>query len=526
MATTADARVLPARRAGRAPGPLSRAASGLIRAFTTVGLAVVAGAATAQVWHSEVRIGGQVTITDNANFESGTAKESDVIINVFPAIRFTRDGGRLRIDGAAALNLVGYVQGTQTSRMLPQANILAELEAVERFFFVEGEIVVNQDLLNPFLPRSDSASTFNKYTYGQVRLAPYIKGNLGPSMRYIVRSDNSYSFSTQTNAPLNNAYLGKHFAEITRTPEPIGWSARVQRDLTRYADQVQPDATLDLALARLLWEASPQLILGLRGGYENTNYTLSETSGPIYGADVEWSPSPVTRLSGYWESRFFGPSYRLDASHRGPQYSASIGFSRLLQTYPELLFRLPATGNLSGLLDAILVSRFPDPVERSKQVQDLIARQGLPDSLPGAVNIYSQSPNIVTAGDVNFALIGVRNTLAFGLFYTKTQELPDARLPPTFFGFNNNVQKGVSITLSHRLTQLINLNAITRWTETEGLDQSSGDYTNQALVHLQATYQLAPRTNAFAATRYQIVASNVRVDATEAALLFGLTHRF
>jgi uncharacterized protein (PEP-CTERM system associated) len=325
---------------------------------------------------------------------------------------------------------------------------------------------------------------------------------------------------------LANAYFGNHVAEIVRTPEPVGWSLRAERRLTRYQDQVQPDLTLDTALARVTAEVSPHLILGARGGYESTNYTFSETSGAIYGADIDWSITPLTRVAGYWENRFFGPSYQFDASQRGAQLATSLSFSRQLATFPELLLTVPQTGNVAGLLDSILISRFPDPVERSRQLQDLIARQGLPESIPTSVNIYSQNPNVVTSGTANFALTGVRNTVALLLYYSKTEELPDARLPPTFFAFNNNTQRGATITFSHRLAPQSTLNAITNWRETNGVDANSGDFTNQALALLQLTQELTLRSNAFVGLRYQVTTSNVSVDTSEAALLVGLTHRF
>jgi len=500
--------------------------SAAVFAFSAAAMGAVTGLVQAQGWQTEASIGAQATVTTNANYESSSASESDVILNLFPAIRFSREGGRFRVDGGASLNMIGYVQGTQTSRILPQADVFAELEAIERLFFIEGELIVNQELLNPFLPRSDESSTFNKYTFGVARVAPYLKGNFGPTISYLLRSDNSYSFSTQSDAALADAYRGNHVAEVVRTPEPIGWSARVERELTRFSDQVQPDLTLDTALARITAALSPQLVVGARGGYEKTNYTFSETSGPIYGADIEWAFSPVTRLAGYWESRFFGPSYQFDASHRGPQLATGLNFSRQLETFPELLLRVPQTGNLSGLLDSILISRFPDPVERSRQVQDLIARQGLPESIPTSVNIYSQSPNVVTTGSADLALNGVRNTLVLLLYYSKTEELPDPLLPPTFLVFNNNVQRGATITLSHRATQQATINAVANWRETRGIDASSGDFTNQALALLQWTQQLTFRTNGFVGLRYQVSTSNVGVDANEAALLVGVTHRF
>ena len=85
-------------------------------------------------------------------------------------------------------------------------------------------------------------------------------------------------------------------------------------------------------------------------------------------------------------------------------------------------------------------------------------RQGLPQSLPAGAYVYNQSANILTGDNINWALTGVRNTLALNLFYLKTELLPDARIPPTFLNFNNNIQQGGGVTLSHILTPVISLN--------------------------------------------------------------------
>ena len=150
-------------------------------------------------------------------------------------------------------------------------------------FFVDASLRANQSVLNPFLPRSDTASTFNKYTYVQGNIAPYLQGNLGTNWRYLVRSDNSYTYTTQADAELDNAYHGRHVAEVVRVTNPLGGSLRVQSDVTRFDDQSNVDQQLDVALATVNYAFTPQLTAGLRGGYERTNYTLNETSGPIYG---------------------------------------------------------------------------------------------------------------------------------------------------------------------------------------------------------------------------------------------------
>ncbi|MEO8187774.1 MAG: TIGR03016 family PEP-CTERM system-associated outer membrane protein [Burkholderiaceae bacterium] len=486
-----------------------------------------AGSAVAQRWIISPSVETQATLTNNANYDVGARREGDLIFNVLPAVGFAREGPRLRVNGAASLNFIGYADGTQTSRVLPQANILANLEAIDRLFYIEAALRANQELINPFLPRSDTASTFNKYTYTQARIAPYLQGTVGSDWRYLVRSDNSYTSATQTDTPLNNAYFGRHVAEIVRLATPLGASARVQSDVTRFANELQQDQTLDLAIATVNYAFTPQLTAGLRGGYERTNYTVNETSGPVYGVELEWALSPHTRLGGFWESRFFGPNYQFSASNRLRQLASNLSFSRSIATYPQLILQLPATGNVSGLLNAILIARFPDPVERAQQVQNLIVAQALPSSLPGAVNIYSENPNILTSGSGTVALIGTRNTLAFSLFYLKTERLPDPAIPPAFTTFDNTIQKGASLSLSHRLSPVMSLNASASRRETRGFDQRAGIVTDENILEVQASRQLTPRSNAFIGARYRQQDSTVGGigDSNEAAIFVGLFHR-
>ena len=484
--------------------------------------------ALAQRWVFDSSVEAQATLTNNANYQTGAQREGDLILSILPAINFSREGARLSINGSASLNLIGYVDGVQPSRTFPQANILATLEAVERFFFIEAALLANQEVLNPFLPQSDTDSTFNKYTYAQGRISPYFQGDFATNWRYLVRSDNSYTYTTQTEAALENSYYGRHVAEVVRAPTPLGGSLRVQSDMTRYTDERQGTQELNTALAIVNYAFTPQFTAGVRGGYERTDYTIDETSGPIYGVEVDWRPGPDTRLVGFWEDRFFGSSYQFDFSNRRRRLATNLSFSRLFTVYPQLLFALPTTGNVASSLNAILTARFPDPVERARQVQDLIARQGLPSSLPSGVNIYSQTPNVVTSSSGSLALIGVRNTLALTLYYVKTITLPDAAIPPTFIDFNNNIQKGVSLSLSHQVSPVTSLNATASWFQTRGVAPAIGTVTDQNILQIQANRQLTPRSSAFVGARYQNQDSttpNVIGNSSEAAIFVGLFYQ-
>ena len=193
------------------------------------------------------------------------------------------------------------------------------------------------------------------------------------------------------------------------------------------------------------------------------------------------------------------------------------------------MFQIPSTNSVSGLLDAILVARFPDPVERAQQAQDLIARQGLPESLPAGAYVYNQSANVLTGFNASWALIGVRNTLALGLFYLKTETLPDPRVPPSFLVLNNSIQQGGSISLSHRLSPVVTLSAEVNTSRSKGFDVSDGLGTRESSAVLQANWQASPRSTLFVGARYQVQTESSGtlpgLEQNEAAIYTGLFHR-
>ena len=49
--------------------------------------------------------------------------------------------------------MLAYLGGTQVNRILPQASVLANLEAAENLFFIDASFIANQQVENPFLPQ-------------------------------------------------------------------------------------------------------------------------------------------------------------------------------------------------------------------------------------------------------------------------------------------------------------------------------------------------------------------------------------
>jgi uncharacterized protein (PEP-CTERM system associated) len=485
------------------------------------------GVACAERWTLDASVAAQVTATDNSGIEARNRRESDVLVELTPRIGIRGEGARLRVGGSLALGGVHYVEGTQDSRLLPAADLVATLEAIERRLFVEAAAIVTQTRENPFAPRPEGASTFNRLETRQGRVSPYLQGRFATDIRYLIRSDNAWTTTSEVVTAEGDSYVGRHLVEIDRAPRRVGWGAQVERTNSRFEQAAQRRLRQDVARLRLDYAFTAQLAAGVRAGYEQNNFVLDgRGDGSIYGVNVTWRPTERTDLTGFWEDRFFGSGWRLSFSHRMPRLAWNALLSRDLGSAPQSLFTLPATDNVAGLLDAAFTTRFPDPVERARIVQDLIVRQGLPSALGAPLAIYAQRISLINSRSASVVLLGVRNSLGLTGFYLRTEDLSGTTFTGVGTAFANNTQRGATVTFSHQLSTVTSLNATTGWTRTRALGLVDPEQADQHTLRMQVSRQLAPRTSAFVGARYQLFNSNRVDDARETAVFAGIGHRF
>jgi uncharacterized protein (PEP-CTERM system associated) len=505
-----------------------------VSAWAAAAAAIVAFAAPsvacAQRWTIEPSVNSQLTWTSNSALGAGNS-QNDTVLDLRPTLTIRGEGARLRVSGSLGLNGITYVGGTQSSRVLPEGDISARLEAVERWLFLEAAVKASQTSSDPFGVRPDAASTSNTVTTAQARFSPSIEAAIGPLTRYRIRSDNTWSRATSADAAAPVAsgadgYFGRHAVLIEHDPQPLGWRVEAERSETRYTDATTAALQTDLARAVVNYTFAEDFNIGLRGGYERNNVVTTGKTGAIYGAQAKWQPSARTLLSAEGERRFFGSAWRLGFDHRTPFVALSLGLSRGVQSTPQSLFELSATGNVEALLSAMLTTRIPDPAERARVVRQLIADQGLPSSTLGATSIFSQRLSLVTTKSGSIGLTGVRNSLVVSGFYSRTEDLPNSLSIASGDAANNSLQYGLGLTFSHRLAMSLSLSSTLDWSRIRALDPARTDVTTQRGARVQVNIQASPKTGAVIGGRYRKVDSTVATPGSEGSVYIGLDHKF
>jgi uncharacterized protein (PEP-CTERM system associated) len=483
--------------------------------------------AFAQRWFIEPGLAVRTVATNNTALGSFT-DERDLLIGVRPRLTLRGETPRLQVTGHIAVDAVNYTRGTQDNVVLPRGDLLARVAVVERAFFVEGSARAEQTSINPFGARFGITNVDNTATTTEYRLSPYVDMEPTRGLHLRARSDNS---ETNTNgvavdARVGRSYFGRHTASIEQDPRPFGWRLEGESDRTRF----QNEATrLNSDVVRALVNYAPidTLSVGLRGGSERNNFFSSEFSGAVYGGQLAWRPTERTALDLDGEHRFFGTAWHLNFTHRSPFIAWSVRYSRDVETTPEALFDLPATDNVAALLDSILTTRFPNPVDRAKQVQDLINSRGLPSSIPSTLQIIEARLSRTNTVSATLALLGARSSLAASVYHSEIRDLLDTGSLAVDDPNTNNRRVGAALTYALRLSPDVSGSLTVDYSRIDAVAPSTvTGQSKQGSMRGEIGVRLAPKSSLRFGAEYRKLASTLVPPGSEALVSVELDHTF
>jgi uncharacterized protein (PEP-CTERM system associated) len=495
---------------------------------------LVAIPAAAESWRLTPSVSVTETYTNNANLASSGQSQSSLVTTLGANLGIAGNGARVQLNGNIGISgnyyAGGFNSNSGSDNIFVNANLLGNVEAIEKFFFIEGAINVSQSYLSPFAPTpaSNIGVTDNRYTSAGFRLSPYIRGVFPGGTTYLLRSDSIWSNLGQVqDVPGSTSSFTQVFSGRLDSPiRTFGWSLDGSATSTKFTNEQA--VTSEIVRGYLNYRPDPQVLVYAIGGYEWNNYYLTQSSNVVYGGGGEWRPTERTEVKGNWQERFFGSSYLAQATHRNPFTAFNVNASRDISTYPQQLFAAPAGGDVAALVNAAFITRIPDPAQRAQAVQTFLATSGLPATLTSPLNYYVQQVILYDQQSATFTLIGVRNSTAFTLYNRKQEVISGgtgAVLPVPFGQLNNNTQRGGSISYSHQLTPLTNLNATATYYQTTSLAPFTSESSTRAFL-LAAGTRLSPKTDGFAGLTYTDFDSNVANDYTQYSVYVGLNHRF
>ena len=486
-----------------------------------------AGLAFGADWKFQSSIGANSTLTDNVGLTS-SGQQTDLVTSISPSVSASLDGARLKVKAQYTPTINQYASTSQNNYIANYLNAMANLEAVEKFFYVDASASIFQSFLSPFAPQPTNTAnaTANRTQTTVLGVSPYIKSTTASGISYSLRDSNLYT--TDNTSTANDTY----FNQVSgRVDGPAGnwiqWGGDYDYTYTKF--QGSNDLTSQLARLRLTHALDPELSVSATGGYETNDYSVQHYTGAIYGGGLSWDPTPRTRLYGNAEHRFFGTSYSGGFEHRTRLTIWNLQGSRNTSSYPQQL-AIPA-GNTQSVLNALFQARIPDPIQRQQAVDAYIRQAGLPPTLISPLSYYTNSIYLNEYINGSIAIVGSRNVVTFAAYWNNSKPITATGLsvPGVFSAATEVITVGASVTASHSLTPYTSVALTGAWSNARGTDTTSTTPTvssSQDIYLLTLSHQFSPKTYGSLGLRYQRFDTTNSGDVKEHALLAGITHNF
>jgi uncharacterized protein (PEP-CTERM system associated) len=492
-----------------------------------IALTLAAPGANAQTLRITESLGITETYTTNVNFTPSNAK-SDWVSEITPKVTIDYKGAHSSLTGFLAAPILLYARtGSENNTVYAQGDLLGTWEAIDKFFFVEAEASASQQYFNPFgtTPVGLTNASNNRYTSYSYRVSPYVQGVTNSNISYLLRFNAVWGNLSSTPISASNSYYTEWVAHLQSPVAPWGWAADFDRTDVNFTDQ-SPQTT-QIERARTMYQFNPQLQLSASVGYEQNHFPFSDYNDFIYGVQATYKPTERTNAVAGWEHRFFGASYLFTLDHRMPLSVYSVNVFRNTTTYTQQLASLPGGANVPALLNDIFSTRIPDPTQRQTAVNQLIANQGLPQTLGGPVNLYTQQIILQESASVAVGLLGANNSVFLNAFYLRQEPISGSGnpLPPILAFGNNNTQRGVGLSWSHPVSTASTFVAsasANRTTSNSGPSITTNDFWVRAGVN----WNVSPYTSVQFGGRYQLQRSDFQGNANEVAVFAGFVYQF
>src|SRR6266550_4575748 len=250
------------------------------------GLACVAAAGSALAQKAALSASAGATAT--YNHYTGANQPQDGFVACLSAALGIHSGqaGRLKVNGTVGANEL-LCTGGQGNSFAPSVALTANLEAIEKFFFIDATANVSESFITPFGPQPSNLTvpTNNRYISQAYSVSPYIQGVIAPNISYSLRDDNIWTPSASygdSSAKTPTTYYNNLNGQMSSVlGNGGGWTAQYTR---QSYDNGVDTGTYIIQVARVIasFAVDPQVTLSARVGYESDRFpALSGSDGSL-----------------------------------------------------------------------------------------------------------------------------------------------------------------------------------------------------------------------------------------------------
>ena len=485
------------------------------------------GRVRATEWTFSSGANASLTLTNNVALAPPGQQQADAVLALSVPLGLHRDGPRVKLQADYVPTVFLYAKNNDANYVQNYLRGLMSVEAINDFFFVDAIAKILPGYISPVLARPESGASITQNQTQQTTLgvSPYIRHGSDTDWNYLIRNDNYWT--VYNTSGLSNSVTNAMSADLVSPAARLRYGFDYAYLYTGF--ETPPTSyNQEVGRVRPIVTVTPRLNVSARLGYETNDYSPTNRSGPVYGAGARWTPTPRTTLDGFLEHRFFGPSYRLDLSHRTRLTSWRLSGTRNVYTAQDQGLTLqPPT--MAEVLNDTLRSQIPDSAERDRAVQQFMQQAGLPQVLTQPYSFYTNVPYVSQQWTGSVGLLGKRNSFELRFLWQEDQPATSTSgpLPSGTVAYSQVLQRGFTASFTHQLSPLsaIALTGNRLYSLAATTPSAPETESIQNTLVLNLTRQLSPKTDASIGLRW----ANFQSDVTpyhERAVLAALLHRF
>jgi len=474
-------------------------------------------------WIIKPRISLTETWTDNANLNQGTnSKQSDLITEIAPGINIQARTARLKGDLDYSLRGQQYAQNTNSARTQNSLNAFGTLEAIDNWLFLDFSGVIAQQSVSAFGTQSPSNTSVNSNSTetSTYRLSPYVRGQVGGMVEYLLRYNVSTTRSDSSTA--SGIDISQFSGQLKgSTPfQRLRWTIDGNQQATDYSTGRTTDA--ETYRGMLTYSLFPELRVSASGGWESNNYASAvQESRSTHGYGFDWNPTERTQLSVFKERRFFGDGHNISFSHRFPMSSIQYTNTRDVSVLPDQ-FGSVGRGTVYDQYYQ-LFSGITDPVVRANFVNAFLAAFGINPNSQVVSSFMSSQASVQRRELLSYVIYGARNSITLLANRSESQSLLATSIGNDDFSKSTTIrQSGLSVNFAHRLSEISNLNLLLSRQESTGGTGSSLKATT-TMYQVNISTKLGAKTTGSLSVR-RTEFDNSTTPYTENALIGVVTY--
>ncbi len=350
--------------------------------------------------------------TDNINLAPPGQAQSELSTDIAPGIAMTADAGqRLQLALSYALHQVLYQH--RADRINHQLDASGHAEVLPDWLYLDARAGISLQNISGFGPRlvDPAQVTANSDTVRSHSLSPY----LHHYFRGLATATLRYEMQRVSSGRLLNVRSDAARLQLVGDNGGRGWNWELNLDRNQIDDSALAPVTMTNAALTLSYPVNSELGAYATAGHEKKDYqaSSSQPEGKYWSAGVNWAPAPRTRLAASYGRRYFGKTYKVDASYRMRSVLWTLNYDEDITTMQAQFFRVAPAG-LGDFLYQLWETRIPDPVKRLQSVKAFLLISQLLGA-DGTVNFFSHRYYLQKSLRLASVYSGTRGALAFNV---------------------------------------------------------------------------------------------------------------